>query len=435
MKILIIGSGGREHTLAWKFAQSHKVEQVFVAPGNGGTGMEAKCKNISLGQDELKDFALREKIDITVVGPELPLAEGIADAFHAAGLNIIGPGKQAAQLEASKIYSKAFMAKYGVRAAKSDNFADFETARNFAINHFAANKNAPLVLKADGLAAGKGVVIAYNLPDAEQTLSSFMKDKSLGDAGASILVEEFLEGKEVSVLAAVSVRGAPSGDDGYILPFISARDHKRRFDKAQGPNPGALGAIAPAPDFSQAAQNDFIQSILEPTLKGIKAEGLDYRGFIFFGVMVKEDRCYLLEYNVRLGDPETQAVLPLMDFDLVDLCSTMLAGKRLPLTWKQGASCAPVAVADGYPGPYRKGDTIAIDAAALEKSGAKVFIGGAVSPEGKDGKLLQTSGGRVLTVSAFGANADEAWANAYCGMEAISFNGMGFRRDIGREEQ
>jgi phosphoribosylamine--glycine ligase len=441
MKILIIGSGGREHALAWKFAQSPKVKQVFVAPGNGGTGMEAKCKNVPLttdpssneGQETLKQFAIKEQIDMTVVGPELPLAEGFADTFRAAGLAVIGPSKQAAQLEASKIESKAFMAKYGVRAAKSDNFTDIEMARAYAIKHFTDNKNVPLVIKADGLAAGKGVVIAQNLAEAESALSSFMRDKSLGNAGTSILLEEFLSGKEVSVLAAVSVRGnAPSAEGGgYILPFISARDHKRRFEKAQGPNTGGMGSVAPVPDFSKAAQDDFTKSILEPTLKGIKAEGLDYCGFIFFGVMVQADRCYLLEYNVRLGDPETQAVLPLMDFDLVDLCNAMLAGENFTLAWKQGAVCAPVAVAGGYPGPYRKGDTITIATAALAQTGVKVFISGAVSAE--DGSL-RTSGGRVLTVSAYGAtNADEAWTNAYHGLDAIKFEGMGFRRDIGRE--
>jgi phosphoribosylamine--glycine ligase len=436
MKILIIGSGGREHALAWKFAQSPQMEQVFVAPGNSGTNIEAKCKNVSPGdpaavegQEALKQFALREKIDLTVVGPELPLAMGIADVFRAAGLAVIGPGKQAAQLEASKIYSKAFMAKYGVRAAKGSNFTDLETARTFAAEYFnaAGMAAAPLVIKADGLAAGKGVVIAENLADAEAALVSFMQNKSLGAAGNSVLLEEFLKGKEVSVLAAVSV----TGGKGYIAPFISARDHKRRFDKGQGPNTGGMGAIAPVPDFSQAAQDDFMQSILEPTLRGIKAERLDYRGFIFFGLMIHEDRCYLLEYNVRLGDPETQAVLPLMDFDLVDLCNAMLAGNDFPLAWKQGAVCAPVAVADGYPGSYRKGDPITIDIAVLKKTGAKIFISGA-STEGES-SVLRTSGGRVLTVSAFGADAAEAYANAYHGLEAINFQGMGFRRDIGRE--
>jgi phosphoribosylamine--glycine ligase len=251
-----------------------------------------------------------------------------------------------------------------------------------------------------------------------------MRGKKLGDAGASVLLEEFLEGKEVSVLAAVSV----TGGKGYILPFIAARDHKRRFEGAQGLNTGGMGAIAPVPDFSPEAQSDFVKSILEPTLNGIKAEGFDYRGFIFFGLMVHKDLCRLLEYNVRLGDPETQAVLPLMNFDLVDLCGAITTGSEFQLTWKQGAVCAPVAVAEGYPGPYRKGDAVSIDETALEKAGAKVFISGAFNAP-----PLLTSGGRVLTVSAFGQNADEAYANAYKGLEAVSFDGMGFRRDIGRE--
>jgi phosphoribosylamine--glycine ligase len=444
MKILVVGSGGREHALAWKFAQSPKAEKVFVAPGNGGTAAEAKCENITItadpasaeGQEELRQFAMREKIDITVIGPELPLANGIADTFRGAGLAVIGPGKEAARLEASKIYSKAFMAKYGVRAACGSSFTDPQEALAFAAGHFNASAGntsptAPLVIKADGLAAGKGVVIAHNLTETEETLAAFMRQKSLGDAGASVLLEEFLEGKEVSVLAAVSV----CGGKGYILPFITARDHKRRFEGARGPNTGGMGAIAPVPDFSQEAQADFVKSILEPTLNGIKAEGFDYRGFIFFGLMVHSGRCYLLEYNVRLGDPETQAVLPLMDFDLVDLCGAMIASREFHLTWKHGAVCAPVAVAEGYPGPYRKGDAISIDAKALEKTGAKVFISGAfkdvtVTPPTPS---LLSSGGRVLTVSTLGTHADDAYARAYKGLEAISFEGMGFRRDIGRE--
>ena len=435
MKILIIGAGGREHALAWKCAQSEKVEKVFVAPGNGGTAVEAKCENVPMtadpasaeGQEYLKEFALREKIDITIIGPEMPLAMGIADTFRAAGLALIGPGKQAARLEASKIYSKAFMSKYGVRAAQGDNCTDLEKARAFAARHFASNGTNPLVIKADGLAAGKGVVIARDLAEAEAALSAFMRDKSLGDAGSSVLLEEFLEGTEVSVLAAVSV----SGGKGDILPFISARDHKRRFEGAQGPNTGGMGAIAPVPDFSSAAQDDFTRSIMEPTLKGMYAEGMDYCGFIFFGLMVKADRCYLLEYNVRLGDPETQAVLPLMDFDVVDLCAAMLAGQdySASLKWKQGAVCAPVAVADGYPGPYRKGDVITINSEALEKTGAKIFAGGAA----RDSGVLRTWGGRVLTVSAFGASAQDAWVNAYQGIKAVNFEGMGFRSDIGKE--
>jgi phosphoribosylamine--glycine ligase len=383
MKILIVGSGCREHALAWKFAQSAKTETVFVAPGNGGTAAEGKCKNVALaaqdpaspeGQKELLQFALEKKIDLAVVGPEAPLAEGIVDRFRAAGLAIIGPDKQAARLEASKIYSKDFMEKYGVRTAKSRSFTAADDALRYAQCHFdggASSPPAPLVIKADGLAAGKGVVIAQHYAEAEAALSAFMRDKSLGAAGASVLLEEFLAGREVSVLAAVS---AAEGS-GVILPFIAARDHKRRFEGGQGPNTGGMGAIAPVPDFSPAAQKDFLGSILQPTLHGMKAERMDYRGFIFFGLMVQKNECYLLEYNVRLGDPETQAVLPLMDFDITDLCAAILTGGDFQLAWKPGAVCAPVAAAAGYPSQYRKGDVISIDAAALEKTGAKIFCG------------------------------------------------------------
>jgi len=334
--------------------------------------------------------------------------------------------------------------KYGIRAASGSGFTNPEEALAFAADHFNAANGAaadgaaplgaagspPLVIKADGLAAGKGVVIAHNMAEAEETLAAFMRQKSLGDAGSSVLLEKFLEGKEVSVLAAVSV----TGGNGYILPFIPARDHKRRFEGAKGPNTGGMGAIAPVPDFSAEAQDDFIQSILKPTLNGLRVERLDYRGFIFFGLMVNNNRCYLLEYNVRLGDPETQAVLPLMDFDLADLCEAMIEGREFHLTWKPGSVCAPVAVAEGYPGPYRKGDAVSIDVTALEKTGAKIFISGAFQglADGAAPSLL-TSGGRVLTVSALGPNADDAYARAYKALDAISFEGMGFRADIGRE--
>jgi phosphoribosylamine--glycine ligase len=436
MKILVIGSGGREHAMAWKLAQSETAAKVYVAPGNGGTANEATCENApanlgdpatEAGQNALLGFARREGIALTVVGPEVPLAEGIVDRFRAAGLSIVGPGKQAAQLEASKVFSKAFMRSYGVRAAGSENFTDPTEALNYAKKYF-DGKQSKLVVKADGLAAGKGVVIAGSFAEAEESLAAFMKDKSLGAAGSSVVLEEFLEGREASVLAAVSVR---PGRKGVITPFVSARDHKRRFEGGQGPNTGGMGAVAPVPDFTAAAQRDFEAAILQPTLRGMEAEGMDYRGFIFFGLMVQDERCSLLEYNVRLGDPETQAVLPLADFDFAGLCAAILDGTlaAFPLKWKPGAVCAPVAVADGYPGPYRKGDSITINKKALEKTGARIFIAGAQ----RSAEELRTSGGRVLAASAWGADADEAWARAYEALAAVRFEGMAYRKDIGRE--
>lgn len=477
MKILVIGSGGREHAIAWKLAQSEKVEKIYAVPGNGGTAAENKCENAPFnkspadeeGQDALIQFVKRAGIDLTLVGPEDPLAAGIVDRFREAGLAIVGPGRNAARLEASKVYSKAFMKKYGVRAAGSRDFNDPAEALAYAKKYFDSGKKSakaaavpspagqtavpssaaagqiapqspivplisPLVIKADGLAAGKGVVVAKNFTEAEQAISSFMKQRSLGNAGASVVLEDFLAGKEVSILAAVSVS---PGKKGSIRPFVSARDHKRRFEGGEGPNTGGMGAIAPVPDFTPEAQRDFVESILQPTLRGMEAENMDYRGFIFFGLMVHQNRCSLLEYNVRLGDPETQAALPLLDSNLDELCLSILDGSldSFPVKWKDGAVCAPVAVAEGYPGVYRKDDPVVINEKNFAKTGARLFIAGARRGAGATGSGLRTSGGRVLAVSAWGADADEARDTAYTAMNFITFEGMDYRKDIGREKQ
>jgi len=447
MKVLVIGSGGREHALAWKLAQSAAVERVYAAPGNGGTALEPKCRNVPVpggdpsapdAQAALAAFARSQGIALTLVGPETPLAAGIVDTFRAAGLAIVGPDARAARLESSKAFSKDFMRRYGVRAARSWEFDAYGPARDQAAGHFAPEFGAavpPLVIKADGLAAGKGVVVAADFAEADAALRSFMLDRSLGGAGATVLLEEFLAGREVSVLAAVGA--------GAIRPFIPARDHKRRFDGDRGPNTGGMGAIAPVPDFGPAAQADFDAHILQPTLRGLAAEGFDYRGFIFFGLMVNADRCSLLEYNVRLGDPETQAVLPLLDSDLADLCAAILDGSLadFPLRWKPGAVCAPVAVAEGYPGAYRKGDPIDVDQAAAAAAEARVFLAGAtldadalacgMGPGATEAGVLRTSGGRVLTVAAHGADGAQAQARAYQALGAVHFEGMGYRKDIG----
>ncbi|MDR2110644.1 MAG: phosphoribosylamine--glycine ligase [Spirochaetaceae bacterium] len=471
MKVLVIGAGGREHALAWKLAQSKRVDKIYVSPGNGGPAAEEKCENrpdfdplSAEGQEALTEFAKKEKIALTVVGPEAPLVEGIVDRFRAAGLAVIGPDKNAARLEASKVFSKSFMEKYGVRAAQSRSFSDYTAARIYAAEYFGEKlpsgllekaetlvtgqkktgkprkaaarpkaREAPLVIKADGLAAGKGVIIAETMAEAEAALDSFMREGVLGDAGKTVVLEDYLSGGEVSVLAAVSVR--PGKDrKNAILPFLSARDHKRRYDGGQGPNTGGMGAVAPAPDFTAAAREDFEKAILEPTLRGMEQEGMDYRGFIFFGLMVRDDRCFLLEYNVRLGDPEAQAVLPLMESDLTGLCQSMLGGALgdFPLKWKTGAVCAPVAVAEGYPGSCRTGDPIAINETGFEKTGAHLFIAGAKKgPGGPAGSGFRTTGGRVLAVSAWGAGADEARARAYKALGFLRFEGMSYRKDIG----
>jgi phosphoribosylamine--glycine ligase len=450
MNILVIGSGGREHAMVWKLAQSGRVNKVWAAPGNGGTAGEKKAENFPLeadpaseeGRKALVGFAKTNTIGLTIVGPEAPLAAGLVDAFRAEGLAIVGPDKKAARLEASKVYAKAFMEKYGVRAADSKSFSDAGKALGYAKNHFGKKTKAqkktdntppPLVIKADGLAAGKGVVIAEDVTEAEKCIISFMKKSALDGAGKSLVLEEFLEGKEVSVLAAVSAR---PGKKAVILPFIPARDHKRRFSGGKGPNTGGMGAVAPLPDFTPAAQKDFIVSILKPTLKGMEAEKMDYRGFIFFGLMVHNDLCSLLEYNARLGDPETQAVLPLMDSDFCALCEAILDGSldSFNIRWKNKYACAPVAVAEGYPGNYRKGDPIAINAGGLDRLGAKLFVAGAQKgPGGFLGSGLRVTGGRVLAVCALGKDAGEAYTKAYDAIKFVAFEGIDFRTDIGRE--
>jgi phosphoribosylamine--glycine ligase len=408
------------------------------------------------------DFCKKNQVDYTIVGPEAPLAAGIVDRFRQAGAAIIGPDQNAARLETSKAHAKAFMERYGVNSGKFRIFSEYEAALHYAKKYFRQDSPdleprtgalreqparpfppaSPLVIKADGLAGGKGVIIAHSLGEAESALHSFMREGVLGAAGKTILIEEFLAGREVSILAAVSVS---PGKPGQILPFIPARDHKSRFSGGTGPNTGGMGAIAPVPDFSGAPQQDFITRILTPTLRGMEQEKLEYRGFLFFGLMVKDTQCFLLEYNVRLGDPETQAVLPLLDADLSDLCRAVLLGKldSFPLAWKAGAVCAPVAVAEGYPGAYRKGDPITVAAEAFSHTKARLFIAGASLPSGtaqypqavSAGRVpphsLVTSGGRVLTVAARGSTHEEARAKAYQALAGVSFTGIACREDIG----
>ena len=441
MKVLVIGSGGREHAIAWKIAQSSKVKKIWVSPGNGGTAAEKKVLNLPLdsdpaseeGQKALLDFAYKEKIDLTVVGPELPLAAGIVDRFRAAKLIIAGPDKKAAALEASKVYSNSFMTRYGVRAPARREFSDAAAAQKY-VNEYFGGKNKtgaePVVIKADGLAAGKGVVITDSAEGANDCVLSFMNNNLLGEAGKKIVFEQFLDGQEVSILAAVSVKNGA----GTIKPFLPARDHKSRFENGKGPNTGGMGAVAPVPDFTINMYRDFREAVLLPTLKGLIAEKIDYRGFIFFGLMVKDGQCYLLEYNVRLGDPETQALLPLMESDFTELCLSMVNGglQSFELKWMNRASCAPVVVVEGYPGSFPKGTPVAVNSMGLGRTGAKIFVAGAQRGEGGAlGSGLRVTGGRVLAVSASGKNAAEARTKAYDALRFVDFEGMAYRKDIG----
>ncbi len=439
-KIIVVGSGGREHAIAWRLAQSPLVNEIVCVPGNGGTCNEKKCSNVPL--DEAKglpgnpyvEIAEKHACDFAVIGPEDPLAVGLADEFWKAGIPCVGPKYAGAQLEASKDLAKAFMKKYSVAAPASETFTD----KNAALE-YVKKRGAPIVLKADGLAAGKGVVVAKTLDEAVAAVHDIMESGRVGDAGKKLVVEDYLAGIEMSVLAAVSVTpdGAKEGK-ATIVPFLPARDHKRLNDGAKGPNTGGMGAVCPLSDVTPSIMEQFDKNILQPTLKGLIAEGYDYRGFIFFGVMITKDGPKLLEYNVRLGDPETQAVLPLMDFDFAAMCQAITdqSLKDFKMNWKEGFAVAPVAVSGGYPGSYPKGKEISIDQNLVERSGAKVFVAGAIANRRKEEKGaassgMVTSGGRVLAVCAQGQSFDEAWKKAYDAMEGVSFDGMFFRKDIG----
>ena len=436
MNIIVVGNGGREHTICWKLAQSSLVDKVVVVPGNGGTACEEKCVNVNPkdcdyikeGENPYVAIAKHENCRMAVIGPEDPLADGLADVFWNADIPCVGPKKAAAQLEASKDLSKNFMKKYGVACAGSETFVNKDAACEYIKKH-----GAPIVIKADGLAAGKGVVVAATEQEALDAVTDIMDSGRVGDAGKKIVIEDYLEGVEISVLAAVSVTPeyAVQGS-ATIVPFLAARDHKRLMDGAKGPNTGGMGAVCPLDDVSEETMIQFEKDIMAPTLEGLIKEKFDYRGFIFFGVMLTKQGPKLLEYNVRLGDPETQAVLPLMDFDFAAMCTAILNGslKDFNFEWKPGYQVAPVVVSGGYPGEYKKGLEITFNEAILNASTAKVFVAGAVSGRRGAGDML-TSGGRVLACSAYGETFKEAWEKAYQGISAVKFDGAFYRKDIG----
>jgi len=402
MKVLVIGGGGREHAIVWKLLQNINITKIYCAPGNGSTAMENKCENISIqGISELAQFAVKEKIDLTIVGPEQALTKGIVDVFKSQGLRIFGPSKMAATLEGSKSFAKSFMQKYGVKTAKSETFEDSDSALTYV-----KDCEYPLVVKADGLAAGKGVVICENYDIASKAIEDFMNKDIFNGAGKRIIIEEYLEGVEASILSVT--------DGNVILPFISAKDHKQIFDHDKGPNTGGMGAIAPNPYCTKNVLGDFDENILKPTLKGIQNEKFDFVGVIFFGLMITKKGTYLLEYNCRFGDPETQAVLALMESDLADLINAAVNKTLLTfnLKWKQGYSCCVVAASKGYPGKYKTGFEI------TGVGNAGLIFGAGVSY--KDG-ILKTSGGRVLCSLGYGKTLEEAISIAYKEISKINF--------------
>ena len=415
MKFLIIGSGGREHAIAWKLAQSRMVTEIFVSPGNGGTETEAKCRNISVTDNKgLVEFAKANSIDMTVVGPELPLVEGLSDLFRRNGLAVIGPGRAAAQLEGSKSFAKSFMLKNGVKTGYYMEFDQYKEAVD-SLPECAW----PVVIKADGLAAGKGVIICKDPKEAKDAMERIMVKRAFGSAGDKVIIEEFLEGKEVSILAFV--------DGKTILPLLSAKDHKQIGNGDIGPNTGGMGVIAPNPYYTAAIEADFNKNILGPTLKGIVKEGWDFRGILFFGVMITKSGCRLLEYNVRMGDPETQAVLPLLKNDLAEVFQKVhdkdLTGYSL--SFRKESACTVVAASGGYPGDYKKG----LEISGTGELSQPLFISGA---EKKDG-LFFTKSGRVLSVTALADTLSEASNLAYKELSKISFEGIYYRTDIGED--
>jgi phosphoribosylamine--glycine ligase len=415
MKLLVIGSGGREHALAWKLAQSPRVQKVFVAPGNGGTASENGVENVSLtGIEELVAFSRKEKIHLTVVGPEAPLAAGIVDAFRDAGQKIFGPTRAAAQLEASKDFAKSFMARHKIPTAAHRTFEAGETAKAYV-----AERGAPIVVKADGLAAGKGVVVASSVPEAHAAIDRMMTQQALGAAGARLVVEEFLEGEEASFIV--------MSDGAHVLPLATSQDHKRLCDGDAGPNTGGMGAYSPAPVVTPKIHARVMREIIAPTIQGMAQEGTPYMGFLYAGLMIdKAGNPKTLEFNCRLGDPETQPIILRLKSDLLDLIERASDGTldQVEPQWDRRAALGVVVAAAGYPDEPRKGDAIT----GLPKPAAdcRVFHAGTRL----EGKAVLTNGGRVLCVTALGDSVKMARARAYEALEGIRFEGMQYRKDI-----
>ncbi|MBY5992192.1 phosphoribosylamine--glycine ligase [Ferrimonas balearica] len=416
MNILVIGSGGREHALAWKAAQNPAVETVFVAPGNAGTATEPKLKNVAVaGNDALVQFAKDNAVALTIVGPEQPLVDGVVDAFEAAGLTIFGPSAAAAQLEGSKAFTKDFLARHNIPTAAYQNFTEIEPALAYL-----QEMGAPIVVKADGLAAGKGVIVAMTLDEAEAAVKDMLAGNAFGDAGHRVVIEEFLDGEEASFIVMV--------DGDHILPMATSQDHKRVGDGDTGPNTGGMGAYSPAPVVTQAIHDRIMREVIRPTVDGMKAEGHPYKGFLYAGLMIDaEGTPKVIEYNCRFGDPETQPIMLRMQSDLVELCLAACDGKLDGKTaqFDPRAAVGVVLASGGYPASYEKGFAIS-GLRSDYAEGEKVFHAGTSDKEG----AIVNTGGRVLCATALGATVTEAQQRAYQLADEISWQGMFTRRDI-----
>jgi phosphoribosylamine--glycine ligase len=416
MKVLVIGSGGREHALAWKLAQSQRVTRVFVAPGNAGTAREPGCRNIDITRiPVLVEFARRERIAFTVVGPEAPLAEGVVDAFRAADLRIFGPTRAAAQLESSKDFAKAFMKRHGIPTADYATFSDPVQAHAYL-----DAKSAPIVVKADGLAAGKGVVVAQTLDEAHAAVDSMLVGGRMGAAGSRVVIEDFLHGEEASFIVMV--------DGTHVLPLAASQDHKRLLDGDLGPNTGGMGAYSPAPVVTPQIHARVMREVIDPVVTGMAAEGTAFTGFLYAGLMIHEGDVRVLEFNCRMGDPETQPVMLRLKSDLLTLVEAAVNGglDKVEAQWDRRVALGVVMAAHGYPDAPRKGDAITgLPTVAAED--VHVFHAGTTL----DGERVVTNGGRVLAVTALGDNVRLAQRRAYEVAERIRFDGAQMRRDIG----
>ena len=419
MKILVIGSGGREHALAWKALQSPLVEKVFVAPGNAGTAIEDNIENVAIDVmdfDALEAFAKENGIGLTIVGPEAPLVDGIVDQFEAAGLKIFGPKKGAAQLEGSKAFTKDFLARQEIPTAEYQNFTEVEPALAYL-----REKGAPIVVKADGLAAGKGVIVAETLEQAEDAVKDMLSGNAFGDAGCRVVIEEFLTGEEASFIVMV--------DGKNVLPMATSQDHKRVGDKDTGPNTGGMGAYSPAPVVTPEIDARIMKEVIMPTVEGMAAEGNDYTGFLYAGLMIDDTGApKVIEYNCRFGDPETQPIMLRMQSDMVAHCLAALEGKLDGETtqWDPRASLGVVLAAGGYPADYAKGDVISLP--DNDGTDRKIFHAGTKLNDNSD---VVTAGGRVLCATALGNSVSEAQAQAYELVKQVSWEGMFCRSDIG----
>ena len=416
MKILVVGSGGREHALAWKIAQSPRIQTVYVAPGNGGTALDERLQNVAITDlNELADFVEKEHVALTVVGPEVPLAAGIVNLFRARGLKIFGPTREAAQLESSKDFSKSFMKRHAIPTAEYQTFSDVKAAHDYV-----AQKGAPIVIKADGLAAGKGVVVALTLEEAHGAVDMMLSDNKLGDAGARVVIEEFLAGEEASFIVMV--------DGKNILPLATSQDHKRLQDNDQGPNTGGMGAYSPAPIVTPALHARVMREIIVPTVQGMAKDGIPFSGFLYAGLMIDDKgNPKTLEFNCRMGDPETQPIMARLKTDLLAVMEHAVNGTldTIELEWDRRTALGVVMAAAGYPDAPRKGDLIT-DIPA-ETDDCVTFHAGTTLT----GDKLTTSGGRVLCVVGLGDSVKVAQKQAYAAVDLIHFEGAQLRRDIG----